>query len=124
MGLLEERRKNFPRAVSYFDAALKSHPEDLFILSASKHGKAHNVGQAQGRNQHGRPHSDVISHPPLDGRHEGSGKVACTQELGNGAVKLGEAVDGATEEERIEDGSEETAGCKPDGGKICGAKGG
>ena len=96
----------------------------LFILSAPKHGEAHNVGQAQGRNQHGRPHSDVISHPPLDGRHEGSGKVACTQELGNGAVKLGEAVDGATEEERIEDGSKETAGCKPEGGKILGAKGG
>jgi len=28
LGLLEERRKNFSRAVSYFDAVLKSHPND------------------------------------------------------------------------------------------------
>ena len=28
LGLLEERQKNFSRAVSYFDAVLKSHPND------------------------------------------------------------------------------------------------
>ena len=64
----------------------------FLILRPADHDKAYDVSQADYRNHHRHSHPNMIRQPTLQGRYGRRGNVGGTQQAGNGALILVEAV--------------------------------